>query len=88
DVVVRAPALQMLLFATGLLAGDAQGAPSFEGDAAAAARIPTLFDFSPTPAEPVARSGPPPTDQPKAGRRERPQPRPAARRGRPGATGS
>lgn len=88
EVVVRAPALQMLLFATGILTGDAPGAPSFEGDAAVAARIPSLFDFRPTPAEPAARPGPSPTDQPGAGRRARPQPRPAARRGRPGAAGS
>jgi DNA-binding HxlR family transcriptional regulator len=53
DVRVSAPPMDMLMFANGLLVPGEDGSPKsfrFDGDVNVVRRIPSLFDFSPTPA--------------------------------------
>ena len=81
DVVVSAPPMEMLMFASGLLEPDAGGPLRFEGDASVVRRIPALFDFTPTPAPTAPALHP--TDQPPAGRPARRKLKPAAASGQP-----
>jgi DNA-binding HxlR family transcriptional regulator len=81
DVTLRAAPVDMLMFASGILAPDAGSALQCDGDAAVARRIPALFDFRPADAAATR----PPSDlsvPPRPGRRARRRPSPAADRGR------
>jgi len=84
DVVVYAPPMEMLTFASGLLEPAGGGALRFEGEASVVRRIPALFDFSPTPASAPLAPDLHPTDQPAAGRPARRKLKPAATSGQPG----
>lgn len=80
DVVVRGTPVEMLLFVHGAIEADAM---TFEGAESLVRRIPSLFDFQPTPAEPPAArpadlSTVSPADSPAAGRPMRGKPEPVA----------
>lgn len=87
DVVVSAPPMEMLMFVSGFVAPDASEVLRFEGDAAVARAIPSMFDFSPTPAPAPPAQDLPPTNQPPAARPVRRKLKPAAASGHPGGAG-
>lgn len=88
DVVVTAPPTAMMMFASGFLAPDSAGPLRFEGDADIVRRIPSLFDFTPTPTPPRAMPATSPSDQPPADHAARRKLKPAALGGYPGGAGS
>jgi len=87
DVVISAPPMEMLMFVSGLVAPDASQALRVDGDADVARAIPSLFDFTPTPAPALPTQDLSPTDQPPAARPARRRLKPAATIGHPGGAG-
>lgn len=81
EVTLRAAPIEMLMFASGLLAPNGDSALECDGDVDVARRIPALFDFRPTDgaASPLPSVS---SDPPRPARRTRRRPSPAADRGR------
>lgn len=89
EVTLTGEPMEVMLFASGMLAADSGGALACDGDVEIARRIPALFDFSPAEAVDVPMSAGPatrPIPPAEVSQSKRPA-RPGRRATRPAASG-